>query len=543
MSLIVELYLLGGDTMWKIKKLFTLIELIVVIVILGILAAIVIPNISSFKEEAEVTAINSNARNLQTAVDMYILKNNGSTPTKETPTLGSPQTIEYYAMKPDYLRDIPKNKQAKFWLDHNNTVWASMVDAPTEVNYQNGTLSWKTVDGAKMYRIYKTEDAVVSSSVNLKGLKHIENVPSTSDEKILPALIKGTYLVSAVDRFDYETAPVKVGTNYGTYQKPDKDFTLSSGIVSSVGTSSGSNNGSQNQTTPSTPVVEEPAQPINQQPNAVISMNPIDNIKTNTVITWSYGDSSDPDGDSIVNAEWVGKQDTYATEGNYTVKLRVQDSKGLWSEWVEKTFIVNSINGLYFNGSNTYAWVGSPAVIKTSQYTLETWFKTSGSTGDQRLYRYRLYGNSIYINNGNIGGYYYNSAGTKYAVQSTKRYDDNKWHHVAITFNGSQLQLYVDGVLEQNLTTNSPVYYGEGGAAIGRAGDDTVYYYKGYMNDLRIWNTVRTQEQIQQSMKSNLIGNELGLVANWKLNEYSGTIANDSSANKLNATIYNGSWY
>lgn len=57
--------------MMKRKSNFTLIELIVVIVVLGILAAIVLPNIQSFRKKANKTAKVADLRNIQTAVDMY----------------------------------------------------------------------------------------------------------------------------------------------------------------------------------------------------------------------------------------------------------------------------------------------------------------------------------------------------------------------------------------------------------------------------------------------------------------------------------------
>ena len=50
---------------------FTLIELIVVIAVLGILAAIVVPNISNFQNQARDVQLTADTRNVQTALDMY----------------------------------------------------------------------------------------------------------------------------------------------------------------------------------------------------------------------------------------------------------------------------------------------------------------------------------------------------------------------------------------------------------------------------------------------------------------------------------------
>lgn len=54
---------------------FTLIELMVVVVILGILAAVVVPNVMERPEQARITAAKNDIKAIQSALDMYKLDN------------------------------------------------------------------------------------------------------------------------------------------------------------------------------------------------------------------------------------------------------------------------------------------------------------------------------------------------------------------------------------------------------------------------------------------------------------------------------------
>jgi type IV pilus assembly protein PilA len=69
MSIVVKFTYKGEGNMKKLnKKGFTLIELIVVIAIIAILAAILIPALLDYIEQANVTRAQSDARSLYSAV-------------------------------------------------------------------------------------------------------------------------------------------------------------------------------------------------------------------------------------------------------------------------------------------------------------------------------------------------------------------------------------------------------------------------------------------------------------------------------------------
>lgn len=306
----------------KLKQAFTLIELVVVIVVIGILAAIVIPNISSFKEDAKEKAIIADTRNIQTAVDFFVLKNEGNTPTKDIPALGDPQIIETYAMRPDYIRNLPKTEGVKFWLDENNTVWGSTVDAPQNVNYEEGQVTWDTVEGAVTYKIYKTSTNVSSSVRSAKKLEYIGktvSVKGSSQSKELPSLEFGTYLVSAVDQYGFESPSTRVDSSYQGYNLgPQKDLTVS--------------------------ILLKP-KPTNNKPKSSILFSQDAGITSLTKLKVT-SDSFDEDGDEIVATEWKWNgapleqlKETYPL-GLNVLEVRVKDEHGLWSDWERREFTV-----------------------------------------------------------------------------------------------------------------------------------------------------------------------------------------------------------
>lgn len=139
-----------------------------------------------------------------------------------------------------------------------------------------------------------------------------------------------------------------------------------------------------------------------------------------------------------------------------------------------------------------------PAYGSGVAWTLETWFKTSDTGSEQRMFGI---GNNVGNWDGQSGGELELSvlANGKAAIRivgtnwitSTTLVDDNDWHHVAAVYNGSALRLYVDGTREGDIRT-FVIYPNSNGTTQIRLGDGYLpsqqgfYDYRGYMADFRI---------------------------------------------------------
>jgi len=70
----------------KRRAAFTLIEMLIVIVILGILAMVIIPQISTSTDDAKLSTLQTNLNSMRNAVELYYAQHNSAYPGDVVPT-------------------------------------------------------------------------------------------------------------------------------------------------------------------------------------------------------------------------------------------------------------------------------------------------------------------------------------------------------------------------------------------------------------------------------------------------------------------------
>jgi carboxyl-terminal processing protease len=97
----------------------------------------------------------------------------------------------------------------------------------------------------------------------------------------------------------------------------------------------------------------------------------------------------------------------------------------------------------------------------------------------------------------------------------------DKWYHLAGTYDGGAISAFVNGVRINSTRSSGQMYSDNSDLFIGKGDPEFSFgeYFHGVLDEIRIWNVARSQEQIQAAMNTPLTGKEEGLVAYWNFDE------------------------
>jgi len=166
--------------------------------------------------------------------------------------------------------------------------------------------------------------------------------------------------------------------------------------------------------------------------------------------------------------------------------------------------------GLSLTGSN-YQDVTSTNSLQLSQFSVAAWFKTStnfdadafivnkGGVGSDSSGQNMNYG--IWMTKSEkIKAGFESTSAADYFVTSAKSYNDNQWHYAVVTYGGSTVILYIDGlqVGTKSTTGASPETSGTKPVRVG-ANSRVIppgNFFTGQVDEVRVWNDDLTTQQI-----------------------------------------------
>ena len=218
------------------------------------------------------------------------------------------------------------------------------------------------------------------------------------------------------------------------------------------------------------------------------------------------------------------------------------------SDWVSNTLFAQDYS-LELDGTDDYVLITENSAFKpTSALTLSAWIYINDWSNSDYYTPISITqsgGYAFYLHTDDKL-YFYIDAGGSYVYPSKDVSSvSSGWHHVAGTFDGRYAKLYWDGALAETIDNGSTVSINYGtanlifGAEPTSSGISAGYYHTGKIDEVRIWDDVRTQAEIQDNMYKELVGNESNLVAYYNFNDGRGTSVLDLTSNDNNGTMTN----
>jgi len=248
----------------------------------------------------------------------------------------------------------------------------------------------------------------------------------------------------------------------------------------------------------------------------------------------------------------------YTTSTDGTADVSDNDNWGTFNGGVKP---VAGISGqaLSFDGVDDYVDCGDIAATEgIGALTIEAWFYANSFGTNDGIVGKRQSGVDdswgVMTGTGNVIQFRTWTSAGAVLMSSNTALLTNTWHHIVAIYDGVDMRIYRNGVLDSTPSAQTGnIIAGDSSVWIG-AYYDIGNTFDGLIDEVRIYNRALSADEIQQhyeQTRRNIAvkaSNNNGLVGYWNMNEGSGSIANDVSANDNDGTLTwmatssNGGW-
>lgn len=227
----------------------------------------------------------------------------------------------------------------------------------------------------------------------------------------------------------------------------------------------------------------------------------------------------------------------------------VIERKWAMAEAVNVRLVSLKRRGVVFNGSDDYVKIPYAESLNPKQFTISFWAKVTGGQGACRsLVASRsaalFTGFGIYASKSNKWEVLLGDGKQQWATIGGKDVILDVWTHVACSYDGQTIKLYLNGVLSGSLAStyapnlSEPLYIGVDSTNPTGKTNQTESFFHGHIAGLCIWNLAHEASTIRDNMFLEFTGKELGMAGYWRLGGISEKKVIDFSVNRNDGSVY-----
>ncbi|WP_179339543.1 LamG-like jellyroll fold domain-containing protein [Winogradskyella ludwigii] len=172
---------------------------------------------------------------------------------------------------------------------------------------------------------------------------------------------------------------------------------------------------------------------------------------------------------------------------------------------------ISEERSIYFEGTNSYIDVQNKIDLNPNGFTISAWINNettnplSTSILSKRDVEFTE-GYDLTLTPNNKIEIQWKNQNIESLVSHTS-IPNNEWHHIAVSYNGSEVSIYIDGVLDHSAYRTNPMT-NNASFLIGAAGKTApIQHFKGSIDEVRIWNEFLTEDQIRFIMNQEISNN------------------------------------
>jgi len=240
----------------------------------------------------------------------------------------------------------------------------------------------------------------------------------------------------------------------------------------------------------------------------------------------SIGDVWDGSGQPVDVSTVSGLKQYYkmGEDANFTSNWLVDNSA--LDNYSKRSFDFDAVDGYIDCGNST-------VFNLTNTMTLSAWINPSIATADDFIIAKRWTSNAYQMaTNGSnkpscsiwIGGVRYNAYGTTTLTPGT-------WYNIIVTFDGLELKIYTNGVLEGTTSASGTIDINTDSLTIGKGLNSSIYNFNGLIDEVAIFDSAISISDVWDGSGEPIdVSAVSGIVSNYRMGE-------DASFNGTNWTV------
>src|SRR4026207_2518322 len=221
---------------------------------------------------------------------------------------------------------------------------------------------------------------------------------------------------------------------------------------------------------------------------------------------------------------------------------------------ISSSILILNFQSAFSQNEISYLDVNSTSTAQLSKFSVAAWFKTSTDYNSNAFIVNKAGASdnlnyAIWMTNAEkVGAGFETSSGNAIFATSPLSYSDGKWHYAVVTFDGTTITLYLDGLpVGTRIASGIPDSGGEEPIRMGANSDGLSNFFVGNVDEIRVWNAALTAQQVAEAYNGQFdtkgqieyLDFSEPIVSSNNTAQINGTVTNQTGFQDINGTVTN----